>query len=308
MEEKSPHDLIVILGPTATGKTKLAVQIANKINSEIISADSRQVYKGMNIGTGKDLHEYTLKNKKIPYHLIDIISPQNEYNVLQFQKDAYKIISKLKGKNKIPIICGGTGLYIESVLLNYNIPSIAPNYSLRNKLSKSSLKDLMNYLKKMNKNVYNPSYHNTKRRIIRQIELLSSNKNKNNSINRSLNNPLVIGLKIDREILLEKIKTRLDNRFNEGMIEEVERLIEKGITFERLKYFGLEYKLIGKYLFKELTLDDMKQNLLYAINKFSKRQMTFFRRMEKRGIAINWIKYNCYEKIDLLVNQYLYKK
>ena len=213
------NKLIVILGPTATGKTSISVNIATKYNGEIISADSRQIYRGMDIGTGKDLNEYIVDKKNIPYHLIDIINPKKDYSVFQFKKDFFNIFDKVNNINRLPILCGGTGLYIESVLLNYNIPSIAPNYSLRNKLSKSSLKDLMNYLKKMNKNVYNPSYHNTKRRIIRQIELLSSNKNKNNSINRSLNNPLVIGLKIDREILLEKIKTRLDNRFNEGMIE-----------------------------------------------------------------------------------------
>ena len=302
MDEKSQHDIIVILGPTDTCKTNLAVQIANKINSEIISADSRQVYKGMNIGTGKDLHEYTLKNKKIPYHLIDIISPQNEYNVLQFQKDAYKIISKLKGKNKIPIICGGTGLYIKAILMNYKLPAVQPNAKLRNELKNYNLNELKEKLNSLCNNDSHKYLTDTKRRIIRAIEIEINNNHHHHLFEKNFYNPIIIGIKKPREIIREKITKRLHDRLNEGMINEVEQLINKGLSHEKLERFGLEYRYISFYPQKKISKIEMIEKLNIAIHQFSKRQMTFFRNIEKNGIKINWINDNNYKSIIKLIN------
>ena len=283
-------NIVVVLGPTASGKTSLSAQLAAKFNAEIISADSRQIYKFMDIGTGKDLNEYNINNHFIPYHLIDIISPLQDYSVFQYKEDFFKIYNKLLNKDKLGILCGGTGLYIESVLLNYKIPNVPPNKKLREQLKDFDLKSLIARMKKIDKNIYNSKYHTTKRRAIRTIEILSSkldvNTLKNNKI---IQNPLIFGIKVERQVLLKKIKNRLNSRLDSGMIEEVEKLIKKGITLDRLQYFGLEYKFLGQYLFNQLSYDEMKTKLNFAINRFSKRQMTFFRRMEKRGLKIHWL-------------------
>ena len=294
------NKLIIILGPTASGKTSLAVSIANKYNGEIISADSRQIYKGMDIGTGKDLDEYIVNNQKIKYHLIDILHPSKDYSVFQFKNDFYPIYDQLIVNKKNPILCGGTGLYLESILLNYDMPTIGPNPILRKKLEKLSMKDLENILKDLDYEIFDQSFHITKRRLIRSIEIIHpENQNKNNSlIDRSIHNPLIIGLKIERSNLLENIKKRLFFRLENGLIEEVENLIKNGMTLERLSYFGLEYKFAGKFLFDEILYNEMTEKLNVAINRFSKKQMTFFRRMEKRGLVINWMEPNeVYEKI-----------
>jgi len=285
------NKLIVILGPTASGKTSLAVNLAYKLKAEIISADSRQIYKGMDIGTGKDLSEYKIKNVNIPYHLIDILEPKNDYSVYQFKKDFFKCYNALLKKGKNIILCGGTGLYIESVLLDYKIPNVAPDINLRDSLKNKTLDDLIKELKLVGKKSYDKNFHTTKRRIIRTIEILNNDKLNSNSNNadQKLKNYRVIGLKVEREILLAKIKKRLDERFDQGMIAEVETLLASGLSTERLQYFGLEYKIIGEYLLKKLEFNEMHDKLNYAINRFSKRQMTFFRRMEKRGINIHWI-------------------
>ena len=286
-----PNQLIVILGPTASGKTSFAVNLAHKINAEIISADSRQIYKGMDIGTGKDLSEYKINNIEIPYHLIDILEPKDDYSVYQFKKDFFKCYNVLLKKGKNIILCGGTGLYIESVLLDYKIPNVSPDINLRDSLGQKTLDDLINDLKLRNEKSYDKKFHTTKRRIIRTIEILDNEQVNSTGSNRDqkLKNYKVIGLKVDREILLSKIKKRLYERFDEGMIKEVESLIDRGLSHERLQYFGLEYKIIGEYLLNNLEFNEMRDKLNYAINRFSKRQMTFFRRMEKRGININWI-------------------
>jgi len=299
--------LIVILGPTASGKTQLAVELASKYNAEIISADSRQIYQGMDIGTGKDLNEYTVNNIAIPYHLIDIMSPKEDYSVFQFKKDFNKSYYNIASKNKLPILCGGTGFYIESILLNYNISKTKPNYTLREKLENKKKSELKTQLMEIDKNAFNPEYHISKRRLIRSIEILSDN----NLINMKkigedrLNNSLIIGLDITRSEVLKKIKIRLNDRLQEGMIEEVERLVDSGISYDRLNYFGLEYKFIGKFLSGVISYEEMQITLNNAINKFAKRQMTFFRRMEKRGIKIHWIKQNSKVNIDHLINNFL---
>ena len=289
--------MIVILGPTASGKTTLAANLAYHINGEIISADSRQIYKGMDIGTGKDLEEYKVKDKKIKYHLIDILSPAIDYSVYQFKKDFFKCYEKLKNKKKNIILCGGTGLYIESILLNYSIPEIGPNQALRNKLERYDLEVLKNMLKNSNSLVYDKEFHITKRRIIRSIEIgdkkLSLNSQHKNNINQSY----VFGIKIGRNQLLKKIQIRLEQRLSDGLVEEVQLLINNGLTIDRLKYFGLEYKFVGEYLFNNIEFNEMKEKLNYAINRFSKRQMTFFRRMEKIGIKIHWLEKDTLEKM-----------
>lgn len=286
-------NLVVILGPTASGKTNLAVTLADSFDTEIISGDSRQIYKGMDIGTGKDLCEYQINNKKIPYHLIDILNPEQDYSIHQFREDFYRAYNKIINKNKFSILCGGSGLYLESILLNYQIPNVPPDNNLREKLQKQSLEILKNKLKKIDSSIYDSKYHITKRRIIRTIEVFNQN-NINNKIilHPPINNYCVLGILTDRDILLKKIKKRLDERLNDGMIEEVENLIKNGITLDRLKYFGLEYKFLGEYLFNNISFEEMVNKLNIAINRFSKRQMTFFRRMEKRGIQIKWINNN----------------
>lgn len=300
-------NLVVVLGPTATGKTKLAVKIANQYKGEIISADSRQIYKGMDIGTGKDLKEYQINKNYILHHLIDILDPQSNYSVYQFKQDFTKIYNSLVKKNKLPILCGGTGLYIESVLLDYKIPNVGPNDNLRAMLDKNSLKDLIDHLKSIDADQYDENYHVTKRRIIRTIEIIKSNKKLNFNQTIKIKNPLIIGLKFEREKLLNNIQKRLQKRIESGMIEEVQTLIDNGMGLDRLKYFGLEYKFIGEYLFDEIPYQDMLEKLNYAINRFSKRQMTFFRRMEKRGLEITWISENNLDLIYKYLNQYLSK-
>ena len=281
------NKLVVILGPTASGKTSFAVQLADKINSEIISADSRQIYKGMDIGTGKDLEEYIINNKTIPYHLIDILSPNEDYSVYQFRNDFFECYNRLKDKNRNIILCGGT------------------NQKLRKFYANMSTEDLVKELKKLNSKMYDPKFHTTNRRIIRSIEIVKNPiKNKRDFNTKFISDYIVFGIKQDREDLLKSIEHRLDDRFNNRMIEEVESLIENGLGFDRLKYFGLEYKIIGEYLFNVIDIDEMKLKLKFAINKFSKRQMTFFRRMEKRGIKINWIDKQKIQNIDLILKQY----
>ena len=286
---KSP--LIVILGPTASGKTNLAAQIADKFSGEIISADSRQIYRGMDIGSGKDLEEYKFNEKLIPYHLIDILQPSQDYSVFHFQQDFKKIYEDVLVKKSIPILCGGTGLYIESILLNYDMTEVQPNYALRNMLERKSHEELIEKLKKLNLQLHNTSDLSTKKRTIRALEIgLSKEKKQKTQIEHFRQfNFCVIGIAPERKIVRKKITNRLKLRLDNGMIDEVEDLLKNGLPRERLDYFGLEYKFIGKFLNGDLNYNDMFQKLNVAIHQFSKRQMTFFRRMEKRGIKINWI-------------------
>jgi len=288
--EKLPF--IVVLGPTATGKTKIAVQIANEYSGEIISADSRQVYKGMDIGTGKDLDEYEIDNRKIPYHLIDIISPDNDYSVFQFQQDFDKSHKQILQQNSIPILCGGTGLYIESVLLNYEMAEVNPDFELREKLQSQDHDILIDMLVKLNPELHNTTDLSSKKRTIRAIEI-AKNRERRRALKISERKKefdyCVIGIVPNRKIVRKKITERLNFRLKNGLIEEVENLLKSGLSRERLDYFGLEYKFIGQFLDGILNQNVMFQKLNSAIHQFSKRQMTFFRRMEKRGIKINWV-------------------
>ena len=299
--------LLVILGPTAAGKTKFAVKLAAQFSAEIISADSRQIYKEMDIGTGKDLNEYKHKNKTIPYHLIDILSPEKDYSVYQFKNDFFNTYDKISKKNKVSILCGGTGLYIESVLLNYVMPHVGPDKNLRDRLEKSETQELIDYLIELDASKYEKEFHITKRRLIRTIEIIESEMQNlpSPAADRNIDNPLILGLKVDRDEVLKKIKSRLIERLENGMIDEVNGLIKKGMSLERLNYFGLEYKFIGQYLFEKIKYDKMVELLNIAINQFSKRQMSFFRRMEKRGLTIHWIKPDELSIAKELVSQYL---
>ena len=300
--------LLIVLGPTASGKTQYAVQIANQFDGEIISADSRQIYQGMDIGTGKDLDEYNINNNSIPYHLIDIINPDTDYSVYEFQKDFHAIYDDIIARNKVPILCGGTALYIDSILFDYNIAPSAPNPLLREELDNYNYNDLKNKLLAINSSEYNPEYHVSKRRLIRSIEILSHNKqaiNMNLQGDKKFTNSLVIGMHIDRKELLKKIKNRLIGRIKTGMISEVEKLLDNGISAQRLYRLGLEYRFISDYLIGKVNYDVMIDKLNIAINQFSKRQMTFFRRMEKRGITIHWLTENKKNIFMSNIKQYL---
>ena len=285
-------DLIVILGPTATGKTLLAVQLADKWDGEIISADSRQVYRSMDIGTGKDLNEYKHSGKQIPYHLIDIADPMEEYNVALFQKDFYRVFSDIKTRNKLPILCGGTGFYIKAVLMDFQLPTVGPDKMLRQKLETRALEELIQILDNISPGASAKTPVDTKRRVIRAIEVEMNRGKEEGSRSKTkskIRTPLVLGMEYPREILRKRITIRLNERLENGMIEEVESLLQNGITHERLENLGLEYRFISRYLQENITKNEMITQLNTAIHRFAKKQMTFFRNMEKNGININWI-------------------
>ena len=288
------NKIIIILGPTATGKTNLATKLAYECNGEIISADSRQVYKNLNIGTGKDLEEYNINNRKINYHLIDIIDLKTNYSVYNFQRDFKKAYKSIIDKKKKTIICGCTGLYIESLLLEYNLSNSPPHdFDLRKKLEPQSRQELIKYLEKINKNIIKEPKLDTKNRIIRNIEVcLNQNIKRKVSSTLPIKDYKVIGINPGRDKVREGITSRLKKRLENGLIEETENLLYKGLTHERLNYFGLEYRFISRYLQKIYTREELFDKLNSAIHQFSKKQMTFFRRKEKRGIKINWIKNN----------------
>ena len=302
---KKELNFIVITGPTATGKTKVAVDIAYQYNGEIISADSRQIYKGMDVGTGKDLDEYIVNNKQIPYHLIDILDPNENYSVYQFQRDFLSSYNSIKERNNLPILCGGTGLYIESILLKYRLQNApGPNQNLRQSLQEKSNEELLELFQNISPEKYkNPSKKDTKNRIIRSIEIELNKTTDEPDIftNQDINNFLVIGIKQERQDNRDLIKKRLIERIEEGLIEEVEGLIDNGLDILRLDYFGLEYKFVGLYLKNELNKEDLIEKLHIAICQFAKRQTSWFRRMEKRGINIHWISPHDKETINSLI-------
>lgn len=302
---KKKVDFIVVTGPTATGKTKVAVNIASIYNGEIISADSRQIYKGMDIGTGKDLKEYCVNDKKISYHLIDILNPEENYSVYQFQRDFLSSYNQIKDRKNLPILCGGTGLYIESILLKYRLQNApGPNQDLRESMNQKSTEELLEIFQNMSPEKYqDPSKKDTKNRIIRSIEIEMDKTTDKPDIftNQNLDNYLVLGIKQERQENRDLIKKRLIERLDEGLINEVENLINKGLHISRLDYFGLEYKFVGLYLKNELTKEDLIEKLHIAICQFAKRQMSWFRRMEKRGINIQWVSPNNKDSINNLI-------
>jgi tRNA dimethylallyltransferase len=282
-------DLITILGPTACGKTKLAVALADRIGGEILSADSRQVYRGMDIGTGKDLADYEINGHGIPYHLIDIAEPGSKYNVYEFQGDFLKAYKDVVSRGVQPIMCGGTGLYLESVLRGYRLIPVPENPALRKSLEGKTLAELTEILKGY-KTLHNTTDVDTCKRAIRAIEIEECYRNTPVEVGafptlRSLN----IGVDISREQRRELISSRLEKRLQEGMIDEIKGLLDRGIPADDLIYYGLEYKYVTLYVTGQLEYKYLLQELEVAIHQFAKRQMTWFRGMERRGIHIDWI-------------------
>ena len=278
--------VIVILGATAGGKTGLAVQAARKFDAEIISADSRQVYRGMDLGTGKDLQEYGT----VPYHLIDIVAPGSEYNVFRFQRDCFTALEDIWSRQKLPIICGGTGMYLDAVLRGYRLVEVPENCALRAELEPLADEELRQRLQQLKPQQHNRTDLDDRQRLLRAIEIAVGEQAAVAGLPPLPEiQPLVFGLKWPREILRQRIATRLLQRFAEGMLEEVQQLHESGVSWVKLEFYGLEYRLIAQHLQGKLNRNDMRQKLRSAIGQFAKRQETFFRRMEKRGVEICWL-------------------
>ena len=283
------YKLITILGPTASGKTNFAAALAAHLDTEIISADSRQVYRSMDIGTGKDLADYIVDGKEIPYHLIDICNPGDKYNVFEYQHDFHRVYTNISAKGKLPILCGGTGMYIEAVLKGYKLLDVPQNPVLRESLKSKTLSELEQILASY-KVLHNKTDVDSAQRAIRAIEIEEYYKNEAPDTNEyEPINSLIIGINIDRELRREKISHRLRARLEEGMVDEVKGIIDSGVKPEDLIYYELEYKFLTLYIIGELTYNEMVSQLEIAIHQFAKRQMTWFRGMERRGSTIHWI-------------------
>lgn len=283
------YQLITVLGPTASGKTTFAAALAARLNTEIISADSRQIYRSMDIGTGKDLADYTVNGKTIPYHLIDICDPGYKYNVFEYQHDFFRAYETIRKKGKLPILCGGTGMYIEAVLKGYRLLDVPQNPGLRESLKDKSLLELEQILAGY-KVLHNKTDVDTAQRAIRAIEIEEYYKNEAPDVNEyDPINSLIIGIDIDRELRREKISRRLRVRLDEGMVNEVRKIIDSGVKPEDLIYYGLEYKYLTLYIIGKLSYEDMISQLEISIHQFAKRQMTWFRGMERRESTIHWI-------------------
>lgn len=283
------YDLIAILGPTASGKTPFAAALAAELNTEIISADSRQIYRGMDLGTGKDLADYTIGGRNIPYHLIDIADPGYKYNVFEYQRDFLSAYEAIKQKGCLPVLCGGTGMYLEAVLKGYRLLPVPENPELRARLEGKSLAELTEILKQY-KTLHNSTDVDTAKRAIRAIEI-EEYYLQTDVAQREFPklNSLIIGVDIDRELRREKITRRLRQRLDEGMVDEVRRLLAGGIKADDLIYYGLEYKYLTLYAIGKMSYDEMFTGLETAIHQFAKRQMTWFRGMERRGFTIHWV-------------------
>ena len=298
------YDLITILGPTASGKTPLAAHLADKLYTEIISGDSRQVYRRMDLGTGKDLDDYTVGGEQVPYHLIDIVEPGYKYNVFEYQRDFLQAYQEITQKGKLPVLCGGTGMYIESVLKGYRLLPVPENPELRASLEGKSLEELTTILEGYKK-LHNSTDVDTAKRAIRAIEIEEYYKQQPPEYREfpSLKS-LIIGVDIDRELRREKITRRLKQRLDEGMVDEVKGLLAEGIPAENLIYYGLEYKFLTQHVIGELTFDEMFHQLETAIHQFAKRQMTWFRGMERRGFHIHWLDatLSMEEKVNKIIN------
>lgn len=283
------YELITIIGPTASGKTAFVAALAARLDTEIISGDSRQVYRSMDIGTGKDLADYVVDGKQIPYHLIDICNPGDKYNVFEYQHDFHKAFEEIRKKGKLPILCGGTGMYIESVLRGFKLLDVPQNPALRESLKGKSLVELEQILASY-KVLHNKTDVDSAQRAIRAIEIEEFYKTEApDKREYAPINSLIIGVDIDRELRREKISRRLRARLDEGMVDEVRAILSTGVKPEDLIYYGLEYKFLTLYIIGQLTYDEMISQLEIAIHQFAKRQMTWFRGMERRGLHIHWL-------------------
>ena len=289
MELISNYDLLIVTGPTASGKTSLAVTIAIKTGGEIISADSRQVYRGMNIGTGKDYDDYIIENRRVPCHLIDIAAPGYKYNVFEYQRDFKAVYTSLKARKVFPVVCGGSGMYADSIISGYKMVEVAPDSGLRSNLEKKPMEELVEILSTY-KQLHNSTDLDSKKRVIRAIEIEHFSKNKTKPVSKFPKiRPLVVGILPDRESRRLNISNRLKQRLDSGMVDEVKHLMDQGVKDELLIYYGLEYKYITLYLTGKMSYADMVRDLETAIHQFAKRQMTWFRGMERRGVKINWL-------------------
>lgn len=286
--------MITILGPTASGKTDIAAHLAAELSAEIISADSRQVYRRMDIGTGKDLADYVVDGKPVPYHLIDIVEPGTKYNLFEYQRDFLEAYNDIRSRGKNVILCGGTGLYIESVLKGYRLIPVPENKELRHELEGKSLLELTSILERLkaenDSNMHNSTDVDTPKRAIRAIEIEMAYKEApvEERTFPKIDN-VIIGVGIDRDLRRRKITRRLDQRLKDGMVEEVKSLLDSGIPADDLIYYGLEYKFVTEYILGKTTFEEMHRSLEIAIHQFAKRQMTWFRGMERRGFTIHWI-------------------
>lgn len=286
--------MITILGPTASGKTDIAAHLAAELSAEIISADSRQVYRRMDIGTGKDLADYVVDGKCVPYHLIDIVEPGTKYNLFEYQRDFLEAYNDIRSRGKNVILCGGTGLYIESVLKGYRLIPVSENKELRHELEGKSLLELTSILERLkaenNSNMHNSTDVDTSKRAIRAIEIEMAYKEAHVEERTfpKIDN-VIIGVGIDRDLRRMKITRRLDQRLQDGMVDEVKSLLDSGIPADDLIYYGLEYKFVTEYILGKSTFEEMHRSLEIAIHQFAKRQMTWFRGMERRGFTVHWI-------------------
>ncbi|MEE4198730.1 MAG: tRNA (adenosine(37)-N6)-dimethylallyltransferase MiaA [Bacteroidales bacterium] len=283
------YNLLTILGPTAGGKTAVAARMAYLLEGEVISADSRQVYRGMDLGTGKDLDDYVVNGKKIHYHLIDLVDPGYKYNVYEYQRDFISVFYDLQKRNKFPVLCGGSGMYIEAIVKGYQLIRVPVNEKLRAGLESKTDDELVTILSSY-KTLHNKTDIDTRKRMIRAIEIEAYYAEHPQAENDFPDiTPLLVGVRFDRKSQRQRITQRLYQRLDQGMIEEVSQLLEQGTAVEDLLYYGLEYKFITLYLTGKLTRDEMFKKLETAIHQFAKRQMTWFRRMERNGFKIHWL-------------------
>ncbi len=298
--------MITILGPTATKKTRLAACLAYRINAEIISADSRQVYRGMNIGTGKDYSDYIVEGKKIKYHLIDIVDAGYEYNVYEFQRDFLNAYNRITAKGKDVIMCGGSGLYLESVIDKYPLVKVPVNKKLRKELEKESLSDLISLLESK-RELHNVTDIKDRRRLTRSLEIAKYYEEHPEKVDKDFPDiaNIIFGIRMERKNIRERITKRLKIRLKEGMVEEVKKLLNNGLSPDKLSFYGLEYRYITDYLLGKLSYDEMFSKLNTAIHQYAKRQMTWFRRMERQGIKINWIdgEMALEDKLDIIISR-----
>ena len=297
-------NLIVILGPTASGKTALAARLARDIGSEIISADSRQVYRGMNLGTGKDMEEYCLNGFCIPCHLIDIVDPGEDFSVFEYQKRFFRCFAELSGRGKLPVMVGGTGLYIEAVIQGYGMREVPENGELRGELAEWGMDALRHRLLSSRPDAHNTTDLTDRARLIRAIEIAEHANSRPPAEPQPRVVPLVIGVRWDRQVLRGRITERLNRRLSAGMIDEVQSLHDAGLGWERLFYFGLEYRYIGLYLQGRMAYHEMCRTLETKIHQFAKRQETWFRRMERQGIRIHWVEGGDYDAIIRIVKSF----
>lgn len=305
--KREKYNLIVILGPTASGKTRIAARLARDLGSEIISADSRQVYRGMDLGTGKDTSEFLVDGVTIPCHLIDVVDTDHEFNLFEYQKMFYRSFLDISERGLIPIMAGGTGLYIEAVVKDYRMLEVPEDFSLRGELQKMDMDAMRDRLFKSNPALHNTTDTQDKSRLVRAIEIAEHSKMHEfaEETEHPAIKPFIIGIRWERSVLRDRITARLKKRIDMGMIEEVKNLHNQGVNWEKLDSFGLEYRYVSRYLQGKMDFDEMFRELNTRIHQFSKRQMTWFRRMERQGIVINWVDNADYDSIKRLIEEHI---